>query len=226
MTFPTDSRDVTDSNTLTNVRNAGGIGRRKLLKLGAAGGAITIMSVSSRSVFASTGGACIKGCTTTPSAFGSINLSRPDRNICVSGLSPGYWKQDQHFSSWPGGYYPVPVSQNGQVTISATKFSSVFSPTSGVLASATLLEVLSPEMKVVNDPVARSLACAFLNAATGRTVGILTVNQVKTIWSEYANNGYFEPTAGIKWYANYTMPVSMSNPCGAGIVGYLETTWT
>lgn len=226
MTFPTDSRDVTDSSKLPDVRNDDGISRRKLLKLGVAGGAVTIMSVASRSVFAATNGGCIKGCTTTPSAFGSINLSRPDRNVCGSGLSPGYWKQPQHFSSWPGGYYPLPVSQNGKVTIPATKFSSIFSPTSGVLATATVLEVLSPEMGVINDPVARSLACAFLNAATGRTVGILTVNQVKTIWSEYANNGYFEPTAGIKWYADTTMPFAMTNPCGAGIVGYLETTWT
>ncbi|MDI6745919.1 MAG: hypothetical protein QMD17_02130 [Rhodocyclaceae bacterium] len=225
MTFPTDSRDDTGSSTLSDARLAGGMSRRKVLKLSAAGGAITIMSVASRSVFASTNGACIKGCTTTPSAFGSINLSRPDRVVCVSGLSPGYWKQKQHFSSWPAGYYPEAVLQNGQVTIPATKFSSVFSPTSGVLATATLLEVISAEAHV-GDAVSRSLVCAFLNAATGRTAGILTVSQVKNMWTEYANNGYFEPTAGIKWYANSTMPVNMSNPCGAGIVGYLETTWT
>lgn len=225
MTLPTDSRVDTGS-TLPDVRLVGGISRRRLLKISAAGSAVTIMSVASRSVFAGTNGACIKGCTTTPSAFGSINLSRPDRVVCVTGRSPDYWKQPQNYSSWPGGYYPVAVVREGKVDIPATKFSSIFSPTSGVLATATVLEVLAPEMGVINDPVARSVAAAFLNAATGRTAGILTVNQVKNIWSEYANKGYFEPTAGIRWYGSYVDPVNMTNPCGAGIVGYLETTWT
>lgn len=199
--------------------------RRKLLKIGVAGSVVAVTSVTSRSVFATgTWRPREKACTTTPSAFGSINLSRPDVNICGWGRSPGYWKQEHHFDRWPSGVYPTTVSGSGGH--SATKFSDKFGPATGALQTATFLQVLSPEMGVVNNPVARALACAYLNAAAGKTTGILTITQVTTIWSEYATKGYYEPTAGIKWYAETTDPVAMSNPLGSGIIGYLETTWT
>lgn len=218
MTLPMDPRDT------NNIPAPGGragvrISRRKLLQLGAAGATVAVLSVPSRSVFASSSSSCAHGCTATPSAFGSINLSRPDAYVCGQGKSPGYWKQENHFSDWPSGYRPV--AKDG---LAATKFKDCFSSAPGILATATLLQVLSPEMAVCNDAVARSLACALLNAADGKTSGILTVDQVKTIWNEYRSRGYYEPTAGVKWYGNSPMTANMTK--GGGIIGYLETTWT
>jgi len=219
MTLPMDPRDTNEMPAPAG-RAGVRVSRRKLLQLGAASATVVVLSVPSRSVFASSSSSCTNGCTATPSAFGSINLSRPDVYVCGRGKSPGYWKQTQHFDDWPRGYRPVATA-----TKAATLFSQCFSPTSGCLPTATLLQVLSPELGVCNDAVARSLACALLNAADGKTNGILTVAQVKAIWYEYASRSYYEPTAGVKWYGNSTWPATTGIANG-GIIGYLETTWT
>ena len=54
------------------------------------------------------------------------------------------------------------------------------------------------------------IVAALLNAQKGWTP-VLTVAQVKNIFNEWNDKGYFEPTAGIKWYA-------------ADIVYYLKST--
>ena len=54
------------------------------------------------------------------------------------------------------------------------------------------------------------LVAALLNARMGLTP-VLSEAQVVNIFSEWNRKGYFEPTAGIKWYAS-------------DIVTYLQTT--
>lgn len=54
------------------------------------------------------------------------------------------------------------------------------------------------------------IVAALLNAKMGWTP-VLTEAQVIGMFNEWNLNGYFEPTAGVKWYA-------------ADIVAYLQTT--
>jgi hypothetical protein len=124
--------------------------------------------------------------------------------FCI-GRTPGYWKQSQHFDQWPLPYRPV--AKNGQP---ATKFKDVFTP-SGPYTTKTLLEVCGMGGGPPN-PVGRHIVAALLNAARGWTP-VLTVDAVKGIWSSYIQLGYYEPTAGVKWYHDQ-------------IVDYLTSTMT
>jgi len=45
----------------------------------------------------------------------------------------------------------------------------------------------------------RHITAALLNAKAGLTP-VLSEARVRSIWNECVNKGYFEPSAGIKWY--------------------------
>lgn len=207
--------------------------RRKLLKLGA-GMTPVLMAFASRSAFA-----CH---STTPSAFGSVCNSRPDLLQSSSGRSPEYWKTHTG-SHWPAPYYSDAVCQNDdkkkkdddrsqsckKVVIPATTFKSVFGIAGPFTDSTTLLEVLKSTGSG-SKAVARAVVAALLNAQSGNTPSsILDTSDVIGIWRQYVSSGYFEPVAGIKWYATTpSLPyISGSNTGGkGGIIGYLNTTWT
>ncbi len=174
--------------------------RRRLLKLDI-GSVAMVTTLASRSAFGWGGGhgdgpQCGGGCK-TPSAYGSINASRPDKKYTCQGRTPGYWK---NHDGWPS-----PYNKN-------TKFKDVFDPSSP-FENKTLLEVL--ETGGGGDyELGRHIVAALLNAAEGWTSGVLSVNQVKNIWHEYKTKGYFEPTAGVHWdsaqitdYLQSTMPL-------------------
>ena len=143
------------------------------------------------------GGKCF-----TPSGFVSMPTSQHGKPSYCSGRTPGYWKQSRHFSSWVPPYYPTTVSGPGGHQ--ATKFTDVFYGASSPYPSATtFLQVLGMQGGPPND-VARHIVAAVLNCAAGWTP-VLTVPVLRGIWSEYINTGggtvgYFEPTAGVKWY--------------------------
>lgn len=195
-----------DSNATTE--SAQRAARRKLIKGGLSVAPIA-MTLASRPVLAGgTPGTC-----TTPSGFTSINLkSGPDKSAgTCSGRTPGYWKQSQWFGQWPAPYYPVAGTYGG-VQQQATKFGTAFGTANGTFDDMTLLAVL--ETGGGDDAeLARHIAAALLNAASGKTP-VLSVDAVTNIWREYVLRGYFEPTAGIKWgsvkttdYLKTTMPV-------------------
>lgn len=60
------------------------------------------------------------------------------------------------------------------------------------------------------DSLGRYIVAALLNARSGRTP-MLTEMQVRNMWNDLVNRGYYEPTAGIRWSASQ-------------IVAYLKTT--
>lgn len=197
--------------------------RRKLLKLGA-GATPILMALASRSAFA-----CH---STTPSAFGSVCNSRPELLQSSDGRSPGFWKTHTGTSYWPQPYYSDTIKISKYKTIPATTFKSVFCATgapSPFSSSATLLDVLESGGGG-SKAVARACVAALLNARSGRTPSsIMTVDDVINIWNQYATMGYFEPTAGVKWYSDYPqLPyIAGSSTDGkGGIIGYLNTTWT
>lgn len=177
-------------------------GRRRLLKVGATVAPI-VLTLKSRSVLA-TGLTC-----TTPSAYGSINTSTPDKKYPCYGRTPGYWKQSQWFSQWPAPYFPTTVSGSGGHA--ATLFRDCFSPDQAV-PGKTLLEAMSPELGNTTE-LGRHVSAALLNAAKGWTNGALDVATVKAMWTATCNGGFYEPTAGVKWYA-------------AEVVIYLKSTMT
>lgn len=156
--------------------------RRRLLQGGLAAGPV-LMTLVSRPVLAQ------QQCQ-TPSGFvsGNASVAAGGGPIC-SGLTPGYWKQSQHFSAWTPPYYPTTVGSN-----QATLFDAVFAPH---YSGQTLLDVLGLGGGPPDD-VARDVVAALLNAAAGLTP-VLSVAQVKGIWSEYITQGYYEPTAGVHW---------------------------
>ena len=193
--------------------------RRAFLK-GGLGAAPVLLTLVSRPVLGGQwrvvggGGGGGGGKCFTPSGFVSMPTSQHGQTYYCSGRTPGYWKQSQHFGSWVPPYYPITKSWPNKQE--ATKFNDVFSP-SPYPPDTTLLQVLELMGGPPND-VARHIVAALLNAAAGWTP-VLTIAAIKGIWTEYMNTGggtigYFEPTAGVKWYhddiVNYllsTMPL-------------------
>ncbi len=179
-------------------------GRRRLLRGGLATAPV-LLSLTSRPVTATT--------TCTPaSSHASINLSRPDTMYSCGGKKPTWWK-DQ--TSWPSGYRRTTSGAGA-----ATTFNNVFG-SSGYSSSTTLLQVLQSSSTAARDRLARSCVAAVLNAAAGHTNGtVLSVATVKTMWSSVVSRGYYEPTAGIKWYETYSVPSSPT----AGLIAWMDTT--
>lgn len=153
------------------------------------------------------GGVCVPA-----SSFASINASRPDLLFSCSGRTPGYWKQPQWFGQWPA---PFVATGSG-----ATKFDDVFGSAGGY-AGKTLLQVLELQGNSMGrDALARHIVAALLNAKKGLTpANVLSVTTVKAVWRAFVTNGYYEPTAGIKWYPDYSVPAGTG-----GITPWLKST--
>jgi hypothetical protein len=170
---------------------ADGAARRRLLR-GGLGAAPLVLSVASRPVMA--------GTCTTASAYGSINGSRPVKSTSCSGRTPDYWKGNP--ASWPSGFRAVAAG----TTAPATLFNDVFP--AGGYPGVTLLAVLSMTGTDKTTAMARFCAAAVLNAAATLTPAtVLSAQTAKDVWAAHRSpGGYYEPTAGIRWYADYSTP--------------------
>lgn len=119
----------------------------------------------------------------SPSGFLSGNLSTPGEQPICAGRSPGYWK---NHASWP--------IANRETAL----FREVFSCRAGSpYYDVTLLKVLEPQAFDKNK-LGMHLTAAFLNAMAGLTP-FLTVERIKSMFTEWQLTGYFSPTAGVKW---------------------------
>lgn len=193
--------------------------RRKFGKAGLAVGAAVILTVASRPVLANL--AC-----QAPSGFCSGNVSQHGTPLTCTGYPPFYY--GTRAGEWPSSCMPgtCATTGNGQRTdyqSDGTPFhSSICNDGSmrgtkcGVFAgsqfgSQTLMQVIW--LDGVGDPYlfGAHMVAALLNAYKGLTSGVLTVQGVKDIWNEYDSKGYYEPTAGVKWYPS-------------DIVAYLKST--
>lgn len=160
----------------------------------------------------------------SPSGALSGNLSQHGTPITCSGLTPGYW--GTHTSArknmWPSPYATgtctnTKLLQDYKSWMNGTKFNDSSHGFHCIGYGAkyidyTMLQVIL--LGGTGDPYQLGGHCvaALLNARKGWTP-VLTEAQVRNIFNEYASKGYFEPTAGVKWY-----PVD--------IVAYLKTTMT
>jgi hypothetical protein len=180
--------------------------RRRLLG-GGIGAAPFVMTLLSRPVFGSQ--RCL-----APSSFASMPTSQFGGPQVCAGRGPDYWKDPRRLDQWPSPYRARSIA--GPRPHEATRFDAVFalSPYPG---TTSLLEVLEKDGGPTDD-VARHIVATLLNVAKG-WVPVLTVVSVQGIWRRYMHTGggaagYFEPTAGAKWfhddivtYLRSTMPV-------------------
>lgn len=80
------------------------------------------------------------------------------------GCTPGYWKQPQHFDSWPAAYTP------------STLFSAVFE---NAYPGMTLLQVLQNNGNVTGlEALGRHTVAALLNSASGISFGMTTAQVI------------------------------------------------
>lgn len=183
-------------------------GRRRLLRGGLASAPV-LLSLTSRPVTATT--------CTPASSHASVNLSRPDQLYTCGGKKPDWWKDSSNHSQWPAPYRPVTTT--GFPSYPATLFDTVFGA-SGGYSGSTLLQVLESTSSADGDRLARSCIAALLNAASGKTPGtVLSEATVKNMWASVVSRGYYEPTAGIKWYPAHSVPASTG-----GLIAWLDTT--
>ncbi len=141
-------------------------------------------------------------------------------------------KQAYKFWDWPSPCYiptSTPITTRGApnatytppLDSTATLFNTVFGDAGGY-PSLTLVQVLGLNGNDYGrDALARHIVAALLNAAKGITpTQVLSEMTVKNIWISFVSLGYYEPTAGIKWYANTSVPSSATG----GIIEWLKST--
>ncbi len=183
-------------------------GRRRFLQ-GSLGAAPVVMTLVSRPVLGA------DQCFTTSASL-SMPSSHQHTPVQCSGGSPTFWSQPQNFDQWPAPYSATnrggPNGQGGSngpintagagsthghgLTTEATLFAAAFQP-SPYPPGITFLTVLQ---STGTDGVAAHLAAAKLNVAKGWTP-VLDDARIQMIWLEYTTQGYYAPTAGVKWFA-------------------------
>jgi len=157
----------------------------------------------------------------TPSGFLSGNISQHGTPPKCSGRTPGYW--GTHYT-WPSTYKTgtcTNTQQEQDYKSWSTNNCTMYKDStlgfhcngygSGYLNYSMMQVIL---LGGVGDPYQIGAHCvaALLNARSGWTP-VLTEAQVRNIFNEYNTKGYFQPTAGVKWYP-------------ADIVKYLQSTMT
>jgi hypothetical protein len=182
-----------------------GAARRRLAKVGV--GAGVLATLQSKSAMASM--VC-----RSPSGSLSNGLSTSHYGTTAptcEGLSPGYWKQDQH--AWPGAvsrtamftsvFYASSAPAACPARAASYPNGSYYNP--GSYACATLDDMLCHQDFDSNN-VGMHLVAAYLNVMS-KKVTFLEVTDLQTMWSELQTTGRYSPTAGVYWdnsqVANY-----------------------
>ena len=124
------------------------------------------------------------------------------------------------------GYTPGPTmtssssttTSSSSTTTSGSSYSATATPfhcsTTGfgghVFAKKSMVEVIDLMQSGGLNSLGRYMVAALLNARAGRTP-MLNETNVRAMWNDLINRGYYEPTAGIRWGATE-------------IVAYIKTT--
>ena len=165
--------------------------RRRLLRagVGASPAILTFVSAPVRATYT----------TTTASAFASANVSRPGGHghVPVSGCKPSWWVSNMS---------PLPAYCKDAAG-NALKFKHLFKghPT---YDNKTLKQCMQMSSDTGMDGVVKHICAAYLNAMSGKVPAtICSAQTAKDIWSAYHSAaGCYEPTAGVKWYADTCHP--------------------
>jgi hypothetical protein len=154
-----------------------GIARRRFTRAGAAASGV-LLTLHSQP------GMAAEVCTTASGSLsGGLQSFRGPRPTCA-GRSPGYWKNTD---SWPGVLKTTPYSR--VFACNARNFKTY--------GSVTLAEILVPK-KWDTFGVGRHLVACWLNVKAELST-FQTEEDLTRIWNEYARNGYYTPTAGVRW---------------------------
>lgn len=197
--------------------------RRRFTKSGLAVSGV-LLTLASRPSLGGGGGGGGGWVCKSPSGFLSANLSQHGTSKYCSGRTPGYWCT--HYN-WPSPYKTGSCT-NTKFKQDYNNWSNTGSSSGTMYKDSTLgfhctgygagyLKYSMIQVTLLGgtgDPYQLGAHCvaALLNARMGWTP-VLTEAQVRGMFNDYAARGYFEPTAGVKWYA-------------ADIVTYLKSTMT
>jgi hypothetical protein len=204
-------------------------GRRRVLKAAVP----AILSIASQSALGA--GMCL---TPSRSVSRNTSLSQQDQIGTCNGVSPGNYKAQTQSdkkkgqSSNPAYNWPIPtctafysvfaygpwIASNVRTKYCKTGVlpagcTAMAGPAGFGTRSMTMLEVLN--LQGYDDPnqVAFHVIGAYLNILNGFISDkALTVATLKGMWQEYAQKGYYEPAANVRWY-------------GAAIVRYLSSNY-
>ena len=187
-------------------------GRRRLLQ-GGLGAAPLLMTLVSRPALG-------RNQCFSPSGFVSMPTSQHGQPQFCMGRTPGFWKNSwddkQAWKQWPPPY--VAKGDN------ATKFTDYFAALPPMyVGSLTFLKALRAEDQGYSGPphdLARHIVASLLNVAKG-WVPVLTFDMVIGIWEQYVNTGggrigWYEPTAGVRWYHDDIVDYLLSTMTGGG----------
>ncbi|NVD96934.1 hypothetical protein [Massilia sp. BJB1822] len=158
-----------------------GAARRRLGKAGLAATGV-LLTINS------TPGMACEICTTpSGSLSGGLQSYRGPKPVCA-GRVPSYWASH----SWPSG-------------TSGKKFANIFScnyANSKTYGTSTMMNMLKGQSyDYPQSYVGAYLTAAWLNVKAGLST-FLTEDMLKKIWSEFQSKGYYQPTAGVKWYSD------------------------
>lgn len=186
--------------------------RRHFTKSGLAVSGV-LLTLASRSALAQV--AC-----KSPSGYQSGNVSQHGTPVTCSGLTPGGW-QNTVTHPWPSPYSPgtcTEINGGGNCKTWANDGTMFNDPFLGFnctnnglpFASRSMMQVILLNGQNDATQLGSHIVAALLNAKKGYTP-VLTEAQVRNIFNEWDQNGYFEPTAGVHWNS-------------AEIVTYLQST--
>ncbi|MDO8893183.1 MAG: hypothetical protein Q8K43_02385 [Sulfurimicrobium sp.] len=163
----------------------------------------------------------------SPSGFLSGNVSASGTPTMCDGRTPGYWGTNvlppkdlmaSNYHQWPDPYTTGALlttctkTQNPDCWAGGTKFHGGALGFGGSeFGDKSMLQVILLGGNGDSEQLGAHCVAALLNAAKGWTNNVLTESQVRSMYNDFVNNGFFEPTAGVPWYA-------------ADIVAYLKTT--
>lgn len=212
-----------ESSAQTNAGDAEVTINKSRRRLTGAVGVSAIFTLASRPVLANQ---CVAA-----SAAASGNLSHHGTPPQCNGQTTSFWSSSQNKTAWPspyqqgtenttstlgimdGGGSSSPAKWSGGTTFHPEFFGTKFMANNQSLTMNQVMVMNNNSYLGLtdNDNLGAHCVAALLNAASGRTPDVLTVEKVKTMWSECQTKGYFEPIAGVKW-----------SP--AQVVTYLKTT--
>lgn len=177
--------------------------RRRLLQGGAAAAPV-ILSVVASPVRAA-------GMTVTASAMGSINASTSAMTYVTTGMKPSSWL-NVRVKDWP---------EISRVSNNHSKaFKEIFQADAD-FGDMSLEDCLKLSGDMGTNGLVKHLAAAYLNAVSGRTPAVVAgVPILRDIWASYRGpRGFYEPTAGVKWFADTCSPAG-----NGGCTPWLKTT--
>lgn len=178
------------------------VSRRRLIQGGAAAAPaiLTLVSTPVRATYY----------TTPASSFASINSSRPRNTHGTNGCKPSWWVNCA-MSNWPSSC----KDSGGNPKL----FKDCFGD-HNVYGSKTLKQCMELPYDNGTDGLVKHLCAAYLNASSGKTPAELcSVVIARDIWNGFKAKGYFEPTAGVKWFADSCSPAG-----NGGCTPWLKTT--